>query len=134
MTLNDNYFKQTPGKAMTDNLWLDPYRGRSGIDVVYDWIVKNGNGLFNAFDAYPGIWVKQDGSLVYGSVLLGCRDALLTLSPVPTTIWVSSHGILHTPTRKPTRAHPRGASRFAGDRDAALPDLSRDAPQAAYSA
>jgi putative aldouronate transport system substrate-binding protein len=33
-------------------------------------------GFFNAYDAYPGIWVEQDGNLVYGSLLPGCREAL----------------------------------------------------------
>ena len=36
-------------------------------------------GFFNAYDAYPGIWIEQDGDLVYGSLLPGCRDALAKL-------------------------------------------------------
>lgn len=219
-TLNDNYFAQNPDKSLTDNLWMDLYREKLGIHIVYDWIVKDGNeyeqklnlsivsgdipefvnvsalqmrqlaeadlilplddlyetyasdftkqvlikggmepfetatidgklyglpmtatdknvdylwirtdwlnklglavpatvdelvdvarafaaadfdgngeadtygpvftytfwdgfgslkGFFNAYDAYPGIWVEQDGKLIYGSLLPGCRDAL----------------------------------------------------------
>jgi putative aldouronate transport system substrate-binding protein len=219
-TLNDNYFAQNPNTSLSDNLWIDLYREKLGIRIVYDWIVKDGDeyeqklnlsivsgnipeffnvsalqlrqlaeadmilpldelyetyasdftkqvltkggpepfdaatingklyglpvtatdkevdylwirtdwldklhlavpttmdelvsvarafaaadfdgngiadtygpvftytfwdgfgslkGFFNAYDAYPGIWVEQDGKLIYGSLLPGCRDAL----------------------------------------------------------
>ena len=37
-------------------------------------------GFFNGYGAYPGIWVEQDGALVYGSLLPGNREALLQLN------------------------------------------------------
>ena len=42
-TLNDNYFALNPNKSLTDNLWMDLYREKLGIDIEYDWIVKDGD-------------------------------------------------------------------------------------------
>ena len=45
-------------------------------------------GFFNGFGAYPGIWVEQDGELVYGSTLPGCREALEQLSEMYALGWI----------------------------------------------
>lgn len=42
-TLNDNYFALNPDKTLSDNLWIDLYREKLGIRIVYDWIVKDGD-------------------------------------------------------------------------------------------
>ncbi len=42
-TLHDNYFALNPDKSLTDNLWMDLYRDRLGINIEYDWIVKDGD-------------------------------------------------------------------------------------------
>lgn len=36
-------------------------------------------GFFNAYGAYPTIWVEKDGKLEYGGIQEECRDALKTL-------------------------------------------------------
>lgn len=55
----------TVGMAIAKDLWGQLFSMR---------------GFFNAFDAYPGIWVEdENGQLVYGSTLPGTRDALETL-------------------------------------------------------
>lgn len=36
-------------------------------------------GFFNAYGAYPGIWVEKDGKLVYGAVQPECKTALSAL-------------------------------------------------------
>lgn len=53
-----------------------------GLGIVKDlWGGFAGlRGFFNGFDSYPGIWVEQDGKLVYGSVLPGTKDALALLA------------------------------------------------------
>ncbi|MFQ9638448.1 MAG: extracellular solute-binding protein, partial [Eisenbergiella sp.] len=36
-------------------------------------------GFFNAYGAYPGIWVEKDGQLVYGAIQPECKTALAAL-------------------------------------------------------
>lgn len=36
-------------------------------------------GFFNAYGAYPGIWVKKDGQLAYGAIQPECKTALAVL-------------------------------------------------------
>ena len=37
-------------------------------------------GFFNAYGAYPTIWVEKDGQLVYGATQPECKEALATLA------------------------------------------------------
>ncbi len=61
-----NGVKDTLGIAIAKDLWGQLFSLR---------------GFFNAFDAYPGIWVEdENGNLVYGSTLPGAKDALRTLN------------------------------------------------------
>ena len=52
-----------------------------GIGIAKDlWAGLFGlRDFFNAYEAYPGIWVEQDGKLVYGSTLPSAKDALAEL-------------------------------------------------------
>lgn len=36
-------------------------------------------GFFNAYEAYPTIWIEKDGALVYGAIQEECKTALLSL-------------------------------------------------------
>lgn len=36
-------------------------------------------GFFNAYGAYPGIWIEKDGQLVYGAIQPECKTALAAL-------------------------------------------------------
>lgn len=36
-------------------------------------------GFFNAYGAYPGIWVEKDGQLAYGAIQPECKTALAAL-------------------------------------------------------
>jgi putative aldouronate transport system substrate-binding protein len=55
----------TVGLAVTGTLW-DGYAGLQG--------------FFNAYQAYPNIWIEKDGKLEYGSVQPEVRDALVALN------------------------------------------------------
>ncbi len=55
----------TVGLAVTGSLW-DGYAGLQG--------------FFNAYQAYPNIWIEKDGKLEYGSIQPEVRDALVSLN------------------------------------------------------
>ena len=60
-----NGVDDTLGIAIAKDLWSQMFSLR---------------GFFNAYDAYPGIWVEdENGNLVYGSTLPGEKDALAAL-------------------------------------------------------
>ena len=45
-------------------------------------------GFFNAYGAYPGIWVEKDGQLVYGAVQPECKTALAALHDMYEKGWL----------------------------------------------
>lgn len=45
-------------------------------------------GFFNAYGAYPGIWVEKEGQLVYGAVQPECKTALAALHDMYEKGWI----------------------------------------------
>lgn len=68
-TLNDNYFAQHPDKTIEDNIWTDLYKGKLGISIAYDWVVKDG-------DEYEQ---KLDLAIITGAIPEFCSVSALQM-------------------------------------------------------
>ncbi len=74
LTVARAFVEQDPdGNGTNDTYGLAMYKD------IFDGGFSCMEGFFNAFGAYPNIWIEKDGKLAYGSVQPEVKEALRTL-------------------------------------------------------